>query len=158
MPEDSLSNKPFDRASELLTKFAQRETVAKAPVVATQHEVTPAPVIQAFEPRPLTIGLGMEKKADGLGFGSTSQVKEVLIINPTWTVTATAIHEITETVTWPDGTPVTVDMGDQPADLGYVGYSVRSGVLYLRWISFDGSGGSLDFSGEDITITAFLKP
>lgn len=82
--------------------------------------------------------------------------QETLVINPTDTVTATAIYELETTVTWPDGTAVVVDIGDQDADMGYLGYRVDTLVLYTRWLSFQSSGGTTDFTGNDITITAFL--
>jgi len=155
MSDDSLSDKPFDRASELLMKFAQRETVAKAPVVATQHEVTPAPVVQMFEPRPFTLQAGGEGQAGAAGSEGTT-TKEVLILNNTDTATATSILEISTAVSWPDGTACTVDIGDQDGDIGFLGYRITSGVLFLRWLSFQSSGGSVALSGNDITITAFL--
>lgn len=61
--------------------------------------------------------------------------------------------EISTAVPWPDGTACTVDIGAQDPQIGFLGYRVFSGNLYLRWTCFTGSGRSL---GGDITITAFL--
>jgi hypothetical protein len=61
--------------------------------------------------------------------------------------------EINTAVPWPDGTACTVDIGAQDPQIGFLGYRVFSGNLYLRWTCFTGSGRSLS---EDITITAFL--
>ena len=156
MSDDSLSDKPFDRASELLMKFAQRETVAKAPVVATQHEVTPAPVVQAFEPRPFTLQTGGEGQAGG-GGGGGGGGKEVLILNNTDLINnIPGTTEINTAVSWPDGTACAVDIGTQYITMAFCGYRVLSGVLYLRWQSMAASGGSTSLSGADITITAFL--
>ena len=82
--------------------------------------------------------------------------RDVLVIAPTDFINYPSPNttEISTAVSWPDGTACAVDIGDQPDDICFVGYRVLSGNLYLRWISFFGSGNSLN--GSDITITAFL--
>jgi len=61
--------------------------------------------------------------------------------------------ETSTAVPWPDGTACTVDIGAQDTQLGFLGYRVSSGNLYLRWTCFTGTGRAL---GGEITITAFL--
>lgn len=82
--------------------------------------------------------------------------RDVLVIAPTDLIgyPSSSTTEISTAVSWPDGTACAVDIGDQPDSICFVGYRVLSGNLYLRWISFAGSGDSLN--GSDITITAFL--
>ena len=91
-----------------------------------------------------------------LGTEINQSGKEVLVIAPTDFINYPSPNttEISTAVSWPDGTACAVDIGDQPDDICFVGYRVLSGNLYLRWISFFGSGSNL--SGDDITITAFL--
>lgn len=91
-----------------------------------------------------------------LGTEINQSGKEVLVIAPTDFINYPSPNttEISTAVSWPDGTACAVDIGDQPDDICFVGYRVLSGNLYLRWISFFGSGRNL--SGDDITITAFL--
>ena len=93
-------------------------------------------------------------------FGNDSKQieKEVLVINPTTDIYGSpSTTEVSEVVTWPDGTACTVDIADQNDSIAFCGYRVKSGYIYLRWISF-ASGSSLPtaLSGDDITITAFL--
>jgi len=82
--------------------------------------------------------------------------RDVLVIAPTTFINypTTSTTEISTAVSWPDGTACAVDIGTQTSDIAFVGYRVLSGNLYLRWVSFNGSGNPL--SGDDITITAFL--
>ena len=91
-----------------------------------------------------------------LGTEINQSGKEVLVIAPTTFINypTTSTTEISTAVSWPDGTACAVDIGTQTSDIAFVGYRVLSGNLYLRWVSFNGSGNFL--SGEDITITAFL--
>lgn len=91
-----------------------------------------------------------------LGTDTSQSGREVLVISlgdfihyfdtPSPTETTTA-------VTWPDGTACAVDIGNQNIEIGFLGYRVYAGNLYLRWTCFKGSGRSLS---ADITITAFL--
>jgi hypothetical protein len=91
-----------------------------------------------------------------LGTDTSQSGREVLVISP-----GDFIHyfntpsptETTTAVTWPNGTACAVDIGNQDINIGFLGYRVYSGNLYLRWTCFTGSGRSL---GGDITITAFL--
>ena len=78
--------------------------------------------------------------------------QETLVINPTDIITSVPI-EISEAVSWPDGTACAVDIGDQDISIAFVGYRVEGGDIYLRWVCF---GSSNPLSGSDITITAFL--
>ena len=82
--------------------------------------------------------------------------RDVLVIAPTTFINypTTSTTEISTAVSWPDGTACAVDIGTQTSDIAFVGYRVLSGNLYLRWVSFSGSGNPL--SGDDITIIAFL--
>jgi hypothetical protein len=84
--------------------------------------------------------------------------KEVLVINPTTAIYGSPYTtEVSEVVTWPDGTACTVDIADQDDSIAFCGYRVKSGYIYLRWISFaSGSALPTPLSGDDITITAFL--
>ena len=78
---------------------------------------------------------------------------DVLVIAPTDFVGYLDIVITSTAVPWPDGTACTVDIGDQDIRIGFLGYNVLGGNLYLRWFCVQGSGRSL---GEDVTITAFL--
>ena len=82
--------------------------------------------------------------------------REVLIIIPTDFINypSGSTTEISAAVTWPDGTACTVDIGAQTIDIAFVGYRVYGGNIYLRFVSFYGSGNPLN--GSPITITAFL--
>ena len=82
--------------------------------------------------------------------------REVLIIIPTDFINypSGSTTEISAAVTWPDGTACTVDIGAQTPDIAFVGYRVYGGNIYLRFVSFYGSGNPLN--GSPITITAFL--
>jgi len=82
--------------------------------------------------------------------------QETLVINPIDFINypTSSTTEISTAVTWPDGTACTVDIGAQTPDIAFVGYRVLSNTLYLRWVSYYGSGNPLN--GSDITITAFL--
>jgi hypothetical protein len=82
--------------------------------------------------------------------------KEVLVINPTDFINYPSGNttEISAVVTWPDATACAVDIGAQTADIAFVGYRVYGGSIYLRWVSFYGSGNPLN--GSPVTITAFL--
>lgn len=162
MSEDSLSDKPFDRASELLMKFAQRETVAKAPVVATQHEVTPAPVVQAFEPRPFTLQAGGEGQAGGGGGGGgggTYATPYVLGTDRTTTDPTPADD------TWDKGSPPTGTDGvtgnwlrrvlDSGSTVTYLGdgtnidtFIVTPVKTLVRTPVFDSSGSLVSLSAE----------
>jgi hypothetical protein len=87
-----------------------------------------------------------------LGTEINQSGKEVLVIAPTDMITSVPI-EISSTVSWPDGTACTVDIGDQDISIAFVGYRVEGGNIYLRWVCF---GSSTNLGGYDITITAFL--
>jgi len=78
---------------------------------------------------------------------------DVLVIAPTNFVDYLDIEIISTAVPWPDGTACAVDIGDQDIRIGFLGYNVEGGNLYLRWLCVQGSGRYL---GGDITITAFL--
>ena len=81
--------------------------------------------------------------------------REVLVINPTDAIGGSPYTtEISAAVTWPDGTACAVDIGAQTIDIAFVGYRVYGGNIYLRFVSFYGSGNPLN--GSPITITAFL--
>ena len=82
--------------------------------------------------------------------------REVLVINPTDFINypSGSTTEISAAVTWPDGTACTVDIGAQTPDIAFVGYRVYGSNIYLRFVSFYGSGNPLN--GSPITITAFL--
>jgi hypothetical protein len=82
--------------------------------------------------------------------------RDVLVIAPTDFINypTTSTTEISTAVSWPDGTACAVDIGAQTPDIAFVGYRVLSGNLYLRWVSFYGSGNPLN--GSPVTITAFL--
>ena len=84
--------------------------------------------------------------------------REVLVINPTTAIYGSPYTtEVSAAVTWPDGTACTVDIADQNDSIAFCGYRVKSGYIYLRWISFaSGSGLPTPLAGYDITITAFL--
>lgn len=77
---------------------------------------------------------------------------DVLVIEPTDMITS-VITEISEPVSWPDATACAVDIGDQDPSIGFAGYRVSGGNLYLRWWC-SGSGQPL---ADKITITAFLE-
>ena len=78
---------------------------------------------------------------------------DVLVISPTDFIHYLEIEITNTAVPWPDGTACTVDIGDQDPKIGFVGYNVRNGSLYLRWLCIQNTGRALD---GDITITAFL--
>ena len=78
---------------------------------------------------------------------------DVLVISPTDFIDYLEIEITNTAVPWPDGTACTVDIGDQDPKIGFVGYNVRNGNLYLRWLCIQNTGRALD---GDITITAFL--
>jgi hypothetical protein len=82
--------------------------------------------------------------------------KEVLVINPVDFINYPSGNttEISAVVTWPDATACAVDIGAQTPDIAFVGYRVYGGSIYLRWVSFYGSGNPLN--GSPVTITAFL--
>lgn len=82
--------------------------------------------------------------------------RDVLVIIPTDFINypSGSTTEISAAVTWPDGTACTVDIGAQTIDIAFVGYRVYGGNIYLRFVSFYGSGNPLN--GSPITITAFL--
>jgi len=84
--------------------------------------------------------------------------REVLVINPTTAIYGSPYTtEVSAAVTWPDGTACTVDIADQDDSIAFCGYRVKSGYIYLRWISFaSGSGLPTPLAGYDVTITAFL--
>ena len=111
-------------------------------------------VVQKFEPRPFR--LNVDTPNVPIPAAVPTDTREVLVIAPTDFINYPTPNttEISTAVPWPDGTACTVDIGDQPDDICFVGYRVLSGNLYLRWISLFGSGNSLN--GSDITITAFL--
>jgi len=91
-----------------------------------------------------------------LGTDTSQSGREVLVISPSDFIDYFDTPSPTETitaVTWPDGTACAVDIGNQDINIGFLGYRVYGGNLYLRWTCFAGSGRSL---GADITITAFL--
>jgi len=90
-------------------------------------------------------------------FGNDSKQieKEVLVINPTNAIGGSPYTtEVSEVVTWPDGTACAVDIGNQDSSIAFCGYRVKSGYIYLRWFSFSPYTNYL--GGMDITITAFL--
>lgn len=82
--------------------------------------------------------------------------REVLVIIPTDFINypSGSTTEISAAVTWPDGTACAVDIGAQTPDIAFVGYRVYGSNIYLRFVSFYGSGNFLN--GSPITITAFL--
>ena len=82
--------------------------------------------------------------------------REVLVIIPTDFINypSGSTTEISAVVTWPDATACAVDIGAQTPDIAFVGYRVYGGSIYLRFVSFYGSGNPLN--GSPITITAFL--
>jgi hypothetical protein len=84
--------------------------------------------------------------------------REVLVINPTNNIYGSPYTtEVSSLVTWPDGTACAVDIADQDDSIAFCGYRVKSGYIYLRWISFaSGSALPTPLSGYDVTITAFL--
>jgi len=130
---------------EALTKRIEAKVAAAAGAAAA--------VEQKFEPRPLMQG-GGNAGAPQLAVPA-APYREVLVIAPTDFINvAPNTTETSTAVPWPDGTACTVDIGAQTSDIGWLGYRVKSGNLYLRWICFFGSGNPLN--GEDITITAFL--
>jgi len=91
-----------------------------------------------------------------LGTEINQSGKEVLVINPIDFINYPSGNttEISAAVNWPDGTACAVDIGAQTADIAFVGYRVYGGNIYLRWVSFYGSGNPLN--GSPVTITAFL--
>jgi hypothetical protein len=91
-----------------------------------------------------------------LGTEINQSGKEVLVINPTDFINYPSGNttEISAAVTWPDATACSVDIGAQTPDIAFVGYRVYGGSIYLRWVSFYGSGNPLN--GSPVTITAFL--
>ena len=78
---------------------------------------------------------------------------DVLVIAPTDYVDYLEMVITNTAVPWPDGTACTVDIGDQNQTLGFAGYNVSGGNLYLRWLCIQGTGHNL---GGDVTITALL--
>jgi hypothetical protein len=91
-----------------------------------------------------------------LGTEINQSGKEVLVINPIDFINypSGSTTEISAAVTWPDGTACAVDIGAQTPDIAFVGYRVYGSNIYLRWVSFYGSGNPLN--GSPVTITAFL--
>ena len=91
-----------------------------------------------------------------LGTEINQSGKEVLVINPVDFINypSGSTTEISAAVTWPDGTACAVDIGAQTPDIAFVGYRVYGSNIYLRWVSFYGSGNYLN--GSPVTITAFL--
>jgi hypothetical protein len=130
-----------------LTKRIEAK-VAKAVAAVAQEAAG-----QKFEPRPFR--LDIDAPNVGIPAGGATDTRDVLVIAPTDFINYPSPNttEISTAVPWPDGTACTVDIGDQPDSICFVGYRVLSGNLYLRWVSFTGSG---DFLDGDITITAFL--
>lgn len=85
-----------------------------------------------------------------------SFTRDVLVFNPTNSISASSVTEISEPVFWPDATACTVDIGAQNADIGFLGYRVLGGLLFLRWRSFSIYSYAHELSGDDVTVTAFL--
>jgi hypothetical protein len=85
-----------------------------------------------------------------------SLTQDVLVFNPTNSISASSVTEISEPVFWPDATACTVDIGAQNADIGFLGYRVLGGLLFLRWRSFSIYSYAHELSGDDVTVTAFL--
>lgn len=130
-----------------LTKRIEAK-VAKA-VAAVPQEAAG----QKFEPRPFRLEIDAPNVP--IPAEVPTDTREVLVIAPTDTISGLpATTETSTAVPWPDATACTVDIGNQDPDIGWLGYRVEGGNLYLRWIGFNGSGGQLN--GADITITAFL--
>lgn len=130
---------------EALTKRIEAKVAAAAGAAAA--------VEQKFKPRPFM--QGGENAVAQLAVPA-APYREVLVISPTDFINYFGTPSPTETSTavpWPDGTACAVDTGNQDPNIGFLGYRVFSGNLYLRWTCFTGSGRSL---GGDITITAFL--
>ena len=133
-----------------LTKRIEAK-VAKA-VAAVPQEAAG----QKFEPRPFRVEIDAPNVPIPAAVPSTTDTREVLVISPTDFINYFDTPSPTETITavpWPDGTACAVDIGDQDIEIGFMGYRVFGGNLYLRWVCFTGSGRSLY---GDITITAFL--
>ena len=128
---------------EALTKRIEAKVAAAAKAAAVE---------QKFEPRPFMQG---GENAVAQLAAPAAPYREVLVIAPADVISGLPTTTETSTaVPWPDATACTVDIGDQDSDIGWLGYRVEGGNLYLRWIGFNGSGGQLN--GSDITITAFL--
>ena len=112
-------------------------------------------VVQKFEPKPFRLNVDTPNVPIP---AVPTDTREVLVINPTNDIYGSPnTSEIITAVSWPDGTACTVDMADQDDSIAFCGYYVKSGYLYLRWISFaSGSALPTALSGNDVTITAFL--
>jgi hypothetical protein len=134
-----------------LTKRIEAK-VAKAVAAVAQEAAG-----QKFEPRPFRLDIDAPNVGIPAGEVSTD-TRDVLVINPTTDIYGSPYTIETSTaVPWPDGTACAVDIADQDDSIAFCGYRVKSGYLYLRWISFaSGSALPTPLSGDDITITAFL--
>ena len=80
----------------------------------------------------------------------------VLVVNPTDALTAYTVLETLHAVSWPDGTACAVDIGFHDSHISFVGYTVLSGTLYLRWLSTIGDSSTIYLPGANVTVTAFL--
>lgn len=80
----------------------------------------------------------------------------VLVVNPTDALTAFVVTETLHAVAWPDGTACAVDIGFHDSHISFVGYTVLSGTLYLRWLSTIGDSSTIYLPGANVTVTAFL--
>lgn len=133
-----------------LTKRIEAK-VAKAVAAVAQEAAG-----QKFEPR--LFRLGIDEPNAGIPVGGATDTRDVLVIAPTTDIYGSPYTTETNTaVPWPDGTACAVDIADQDDSIAFCGYRVKSGYIYLRWISFaSGSALPTPLSGADITITAFL--
>jgi len=133
-----------------LTKHIEA-TVAKAVAAVAQEAVG-----QKFEPRQFRLDIDAPNAGRPVGEAS-KDTRDVLVINPTTDIYGSPTIETSTAVPWPDGTACAVDIADQDDSIAFCGYRVKSGYIYLRWISFaSGSALPTALSGDDITITAFL--
>jgi len=81
----------------------------------------------------------------------------VLVVNPTDALTSGAVVESQHAVAWSDGTACTVDTGVQDTYCSWVGYRVQGGLLFLRWLSTIPDFSTIYLTGNNVTVTAFLK-
>ena len=124
-------------------------------MVATQHEVTPAPVVQAFEPRPFTLGdAGAQAPQAMPNVMGLRLVTATITLDGSETVPNGGIFKtFSVALDVPNGTPLMVDTGVQIWPITFVGSYTTGGQAYLNfWSEY----GSANFTAGTITINAVI--